>query len=108
VIWDSPALQITGIGFFLATTIVGSTLLGRWLDGRFDTDPVLTLAMLGVGLVAGFYGAFTQMRDVLRALERNRASERSRADAASGTTAGRRQQRRTRDPNDSADDPPRW
>ena len=91
MIWDSPALQITGIGFFLATTIVGSTLLGRWLDDRYGTDPVFTLVLLSVGLLAGLYGAITQLRDVLRAIERRRLGE-----------------QQAQAPDEPDDDVPRW
>ena len=63
---NSPAIGFVSIGSYLATSIVGLTLVGRWLDGRFDTEPVLTLAFLVLGLVVGFYGAYTQLRRVLR------------------------------------------
>ncbi len=63
---NSPAIGMVSIGSFLATSIVGMTLVGRWLDGRFDTQPVLTLVFLVLGLVVGFYGAYTQLRRVLR------------------------------------------
>jgi hypothetical protein len=72
-IWNSPAFGLIGIGFYLAISIVGLTMLGRWLDGRFGTEPVLTLVFLALGLVVGFYGAYTQLRDVLRLIaERQR------------------------------------
>ena len=46
--------------------------MGRWLDGRFDTHPVLTLVFLVIGLLIGFYGAYQQLREVLAQLERQR------------------------------------
>ena len=67
--WNSPAIGLLGIGSYLATSIVGLTLVGHWLDGRFGTEPVLTLVFLALGLMAGFYGAYTQLRDFLRAQE---------------------------------------
>jgi ATP synthase protein I len=71
-IWNSPAFALTGIGFYLATSIVGLTLVGHWLDGRFDTDPVLTLVFLVLGLLIGFYGAYRQLQDVLSRIEQRR------------------------------------
>jgi ATP synthase protein I len=71
-IWNSPAFALTGIGFYLATSIVGLTLVGRWLDGRFDTQPVLTLVFLVLGLLIGFYGAYRQLQDVLSRIEERR------------------------------------
>jgi len=64
---------LTGIGFFLATSIVGLTLVGRLLDNRFDTQPVLTLVFLVLGLLVGFYGAYQQLRDLLKRLNRQHA-----------------------------------
>lgn len=62
--WDSPAFGLLGIGSYLATSIVGLTLVGVWLDGRFETRPVLTLVFLVLGLVLGFYGAYQQLREL--------------------------------------------
>jgi hypothetical protein len=41
------------------------TLIGRWADGKFDTDPVFTLAGLALGMLTGFYGSYTQLREFL-------------------------------------------
>lgn len=62
--WNSPAFGLLGIGSYLATSIVGLTLVGVWLDGRFDTRPVLTLVFLILGLILGFYGAYQQLREL--------------------------------------------
>ena len=77
-IWNSPAFGLLGIGFFLATSIAGMAVVGHWLDGRFDTDPVLTLLFLTAGLLLGFYGAFTQLRDLLQRLNTRRQGPRGR------------------------------
>ena len=65
--WNSPAFGLLGIGSFLATSIVGLTVVGSLLDKRFDTEPVLTLVFLVLGLATGFYGAYVQLRDFIRA-----------------------------------------
>ena len=63
---NSPAFGLLGIGMFLATSIVGMAVVGHFLDGRFDTKPVWTLVFLILGLFAGFYGAYVQLRDFIR------------------------------------------
>ena len=45
------------LGLQLAVTVVVFFFLGRWLDGKFGTDPWLMLAGLAVG-VAGGLAAF--------------------------------------------------
>lgn len=68
--WKSPVLNLVGIGSYLATAIVVPTLFGHYLDGRFGTEPVLTLLLLVIGLMAGFLGAYRQLQDVLREANR--------------------------------------
>lgn len=65
-IWNSPAFGLLGIGAFLATSIAGMAVVGNLLDRRFETEPVLTLVFLVLGLLVGFYGAYVQLRDFMR------------------------------------------
>lgn len=41
-------------------------VVGHLLDEHFGTEPVLTLVLLVLGLLAGFYGAYVQLRDLMR------------------------------------------
>lgn len=61
----SPAFALVGVGFSLGIWIGGSAFLGNYLDGRFDTDPVLTLVFLVLGLGIGFYDAYRRLRDLI-------------------------------------------
>ncbi len=69
---NAPAFGLLGIGFSLAIWIVGGTLLGRWLDVKFDTDPVLTLVFLVAGLAIGLADAVRRLRAVMTRIERKR------------------------------------
>jgi F0F1-type ATP synthase assembly protein I len=71
-IWNSPAFGLVGIGSYLATSIVGLTLVGRWLDGTFGTAPLLTIVFLVIGLLVGFIGAYRQLQTVLALIEERR------------------------------------
>jgi len=62
----SPAFALVGIGTSLAVWIVLPTLLGHWLDSRWDTDPLITLVFLVLGLMVGFFDAYRRLRDVIR------------------------------------------
>jgi F0F1-type ATP synthase assembly protein I len=44
-------LQFAGVGVQYAATILALTLAGIWLDGRLDTDPLFTVALLLLGFV---------------------------------------------------------
>lgn len=76
-VWRSPAVGLIGIGFYMATSIVGLTIIGNQLDRRLGTDPVLTLVFLVLGLLLGLLGAYRQLRWVLqRAAEEERRGKR--------------------------------
>lgn len=53
----------------LAGSIVGLTLLGYWLDGRFGTSPWLVVAGSLLGIVAGFVSFF---RTIFRLAEQEK------------------------------------
>ena len=44
-----------GLGLQLAATIVIFLLIGKWLDGEFNTSPVLMAVGGFIGAVAGLY-----------------------------------------------------
>ena len=68
---NSPAFRMVGVGFSLAFWIGGGAFLGHYLDGRFGTQPVLTLVLLVMGLGIGFYDAYRRLRDVVTAANQN-------------------------------------
>ncbi len=59
------ALSLMGMGGSLAIWVVGGTLLGRWLDGKFETDPLLTVLLLFLGLAIGLYDAYRRLRELV-------------------------------------------
>lgn len=52
---DSTYLNI---GMYLATPLLVGVFLGTYLDNRFGTKPVITLVLLGLGLVSTFYNLY--------------------------------------------------
>jgi len=50
----------------MALSVGVATIVGYYLDGRFQTAPVLTLVFLGVGCVAGVFN-FVKLWKMLRA-----------------------------------------
>jgi len=57
-----PALRVTGIGFYIATCIVGGTLVGWWLG---DKRPLYMIIGLVLGVILAFYGAYRMIRPLL-------------------------------------------
>jgi F0F1-type ATP synthase assembly protein I len=58
-----------GLGTQLAATIILMFFLGRWLDGEFDTSPLLTICFSFLG---GFAGIYNFIRAVLNLNKRNK------------------------------------
>ena len=61
-----------GLGTQLAATIVLMFFLGRWLDGEFDTEPVLTICFSFLG---GFAGIYNFIKAVLNLNKRNKTED---------------------------------
>ena len=56
-----PALQVTGIGFYIAACIVGGALIGRWLGGK-----LYMIVGLLVGLILAVYGAYRMILPLIK------------------------------------------
>jgi ATP synthase protein I len=53
-----------GLGLQLAVTVTVMVFIGIWLDGQFETKPVLTIVCAFFGVFAGMY---TFIKSVLKA-----------------------------------------
>lgn len=53
-----------GLGLQLAVTVTVMVFLGIWLDGQFDTKPILTIVFSFLGVLVGMY---TFIKTVLKA-----------------------------------------
>ena len=68
---NSPAFQLVGVGFSFAVWIGGGAYLGHWLDGKWGTDPVLTVALLVLGLMIGMYDAYRRLKALVASNDKN-------------------------------------
>lgn len=59
------AMQLTGLGWYLAVCIAGGIVGGALADSWLDTKPVLTLAGLFIGLGTAFYGGYKLLMQVI-------------------------------------------
>ena len=57
-----PALKVTGIGFYIATCIVGGTFAGWWLGSK---KPLFMIIGLLAGLVIAVYGTYRMIRPLM-------------------------------------------
>ena len=61
----ATVLQLVGIGWYVALSIVGGVVGGLWLDKRLGTVPILTLLGLLLGVVVAFYGMYRMVLPLL-------------------------------------------
>jgi hypothetical protein len=66
----TPAIQLLGLGSYVATCIAGGTIGGYYLDQALGTGRILTLSGLALGLIAGLYGGYRMLMDTLADIQR--------------------------------------
>jgi hypothetical protein len=66
----TPAVQLLGLGSYLAVCIAGGTVGGFYLDKALDTGKILTLAGLALGLVMAGYGGYRMLMDTIADINR--------------------------------------
>ena len=55
------ALRLTGVGFFIGGSILLGVMAGRGLDSRLNTEPILVIVGLLVGIIVAFYGVYRML-----------------------------------------------
>lgn len=58
--------EAASLGLMLAFCIFAGTALGVLLDRWLGTKPLLTLLLMVLGIVAGFYNVFRMYQNILR------------------------------------------
>ncbi len=59
-------IRLAGLGVELAAAVIGLTLLGIWIDRRYDSGPWGVLICSSIGFVGGMYNF---VRAAMRAAE---------------------------------------
>ncbi len=71
-----PAMQLMGIGWYVATCIVFGVVGGVLLDGELGTGFALTLVGLALGLASAGWGGYRMLQDLFAAQAKQNAAER--------------------------------
>ena len=66
----TPAVQLLGLGSYVAVCIAGGTVGGYFLDEVLGTGKILTMSGLGLGLVAALYGGYRMLADTIADINR--------------------------------------
>lgn len=54
------------MGFFISTSIIGGVVVGLWLDSKFNTEPLLVIMGLLLGIAVAFYGVYEMLLPLLQ------------------------------------------
>lgn len=57
----SAAFRLIGVGFYIGGSIVLGVVIGRWLDSKLNTEPILVIVGLVFGLLVAFYGVYRML-----------------------------------------------
>ncbi len=58
--WQA-ALRLIGVGWYIGISILLGIFGGRWLDGKFDTEPLFMIVGLVLGAVVAVYGVYRML-----------------------------------------------
>ena len=61
--------RLSTIGIEIALSVVVGLVGGRWLDGKLNTDPFLTVLGMVLGVAAGFWSLYRTTRQEQKRLK---------------------------------------
>ncbi|MFC1900242.1 AtpZ/AtpI family protein [Chloroflexota bacterium] len=64
------ALGVTGVGFFIAGSIIGSLLGGKWLDDKLNTEPVFLIIGIILGIALASFGVYNMIRPIIDSIKK--------------------------------------
>ena len=59
-------LRFTGIGWYIGLCIALGAVGGIWLDGKFATEPWLTIIGLIAGVFVAFFGMYRMLEPAIK------------------------------------------
>ena len=55
------AIRLIGVGFYIGGSIVLGVVVGLWLDSKLNTQPILVIVGLLLGIAIAFYGVYRML-----------------------------------------------
>ena len=77
------ALRLTGLGWYVATCIIGGVFGGVALDKLLGLTPLFTFLGLLFGLTTAFYGLFKMIQPLLRIEQSGEPDDKSSSNGGS-------------------------
>ncbi len=61
-----PSTRLLGIGFYIATCVIGGIVLGVFLDYVAGTRGLFTILFMLIGLAVAFYGVYRMLQEATK------------------------------------------
>ncbi len=68
-IWYGPLIVFIRISTWIVFPIVGSLLLGKWLDQKFSSGQTMFLILAGISVIITFIGIWIEMKVYIKKIE---------------------------------------
>jgi len=68
--WREGVKLMSDVSTWVVVPIVSALVLGKFLDRRFDTEPVIFLTLAGFGFFVTCYGIWKIVKDYMKKLEK--------------------------------------
>ncbi|MBA3047533.1 AtpZ/AtpI family protein [Patescibacteria group bacterium] len=70
--WWQPALVLFAkFSGWIAVPVIAGALIGRWLDGRYGTDPWIFLTAVGFAFLISMFGLIKNIREEYEKIEKD-------------------------------------
>ncbi len=76
--WSVALRVMVNISGWIAFPVIIGLFLGRWLDKRFETEPWLFLATIGVCFLISIYGLVINALKEFKKIEKEYADEKTK------------------------------
>ncbi|MBG7617150.1 MAG: AtpZ/AtpI family protein [Chloroflexi bacterium] len=61
-----PGLQLLGVGWYVSISIILGVLAGRWFDNKLDSEPLLLIIGLILGITLSVYGVYRMIPMIVK------------------------------------------
>ena len=68
--WKEGVKLMSDVSTWIVVPIVGALVLGKFLDKRFETEPVIFLSLAGFGFFITGYGIFKIAKEYMKKLDK--------------------------------------
>ncbi len=76
-VWHEPLVVFGRISGWVVTPVIGSLFLGKFLDQKFETTPIIFLSLTGLAFLISCFGIYRESIKYLRDIEKNHGTQRT-------------------------------